>query len=164
MNLNHLNSVLKEAPAPRQRVRVSVGDERGQSVVELAVVLPILLLVVMGIFTFGIALNNYLMLTNAVNNGAQLLAISRGLTANPCATASAAVTNAAPLLNSADLSFTFVLNGNSYTGTTCTAGAANLLQGTTVQVTATYPCSLTVYGVNYAPSCTFRAQTAEFVQ
>lgn len=139
------------------------GDERGTSVVELAVILPVLLAIVMGIFTFGVALNNSLMLTQAVGNGAQLLAISRGQTTDPCATAVAAVSSAAPLLTQT-ITYTFVLNGTTYTGTSCTAGAANLLQGTQASVSATYPCNLTVYGVNYAPSCSLKAQTSELVQ
>jgi Flp pilus assembly protein TadG len=139
------------------------ADEQGSSVVELAVVLPVLLMIVMGIFTFGVALNNSLMLTHAVSNGAQLLAISRGQTADPCATAVAAVSSAAPLLTQT-ITYTFVLNGTTYSGTSCTAGAANLLQGTQASVSATYPCNLTVYGVNYAPSCNLSAQTSELVQ
>jgi Flp pilus assembly protein TadG len=149
-----------------EQIRATLRNEKGQSVVELAFVLPVLFLVVTGLFTFGLAVNNNLMLTNAVNNGAQLLAISRGQTTDPCATAIAAVTNAAPLLTASSLNFTFVLNGTTYAAgtTSCTAGAANLLQGTTAQVTATYPCNLTVYGVNFAPTCNLQAQTTELVQ
>jgi len=139
------------------------GDARGQSVVEFALCLPILLLILTGIFAFGVAINNYLTLTNAVNVGGQVLAISRG-SADPCATATAAVYGAAPVLDQAGFSFTIVLNGNSYAGASCTTGAGNLAQGTTAQITATYPCNLAVYGVSYAPGCTLRAQISELVQ
>jgi Flp pilus assembly protein TadG len=139
-------------------------SERGSSAVELALVLPVLLLIMLGIFTFGVAINNALMLSNAVSNGALLLAISRGQATDPCATTAAAVYNAAPLLTPTNISFTFVLNGNTYHGTSCTAGAGNLAQGTAAQVAVTYPCDLSVFGFNYAPGCNLSAQTSELVQ
>ena len=51
--------------------------------VEMALALPILLLVVTGILTFGLAFNNYLLLTEATSVGARTLAISRGATTDP---------------------------------------------------------------------------------
>src|ERR1700743_2083620 len=94
-------------------------DDNGQAMVEMALALPVLLLVLTGIFTFGLAFNNYLLLTEATSIGARTLAISRGDTTDPCATATSAVIAAAPLLTPASLSFTFVLNGATYTGTSC---------------------------------------------
>jgi len=123
-----------------------------------------------GIFTFGIAFNNYLTLTDAVNVGGRALAISRGQTTDPCATAATAVSNAAALLSPSNISYSVVLNGAAYSGSSCSSGststgaAGNLVQGTTAQVTATYPCNLSVYGINYAPSCTLTARVAELVQ
>jgi Flp pilus assembly protein TadG len=148
---------------------ISVND-CGQAMVEMALVLPILLLVVTGILTFGLAFNNYVLLTEATSIGARTLAISRGATTDPCATASSAIIAAAPLLSSANLSYTFVLNGTTYTGSSCSSGssttgaAANLVQGANVVVTVTYPCSLAVYGANYAPHCSLQAQMTELVQ
>ena len=145
-------------------------NEAGQSAVEFALVLPILLLVVTGITTFGIAMNNFLMLTHATDMGARQLAISRGQTTDPCATTVTAIKAAAPLLNPNSLSYTFILNGTTYTGTTCSSGstttgaAGNLLQGVAAQVNVTYPCTLKAFGTTIASSCTLRAQTAEYVQ
>jgi len=155
-----------EIPSLGERVREHprAGNKRGQSAVELALCLPVLLVIMTGIFTFGVALNNYLMLTNAVSVGGRLLAVSRGQTADPCATAAASVYAAAPLLHQASFSFTILLNGNSYSGATCTAGAASLVPGATAQVTATYPCNLAVYGATYAPGCSLSATIAEVVQ
>jgi Flp pilus assembly protein TadG len=138
--------------------------------VELALVMPILLIILTGIFAFGIAMNNYLELTDSVAIGARFLAVSRGQTTDPCANGVAAIEKAAPYLKPASLSFTFVLNGTSYSGTSCssastsTGAAGNLVQGGNVQVTATYPCNLAIYGKNYSPSCTLTAQTTEIVQ
>ena len=123
------------------------------------------MLIVTGIFTFGIAITNYMELTNAVATGAQLLAVSRGQTTDPCAVTAAAVEAAVPTLNSKSLSFSFVINGDSYPGSSCSAGApADMLQGTPAQVTVTYPCSLSVYGHDYVPSCLLQAQTTELIQ
>jgi len=46
-------------------------DERGQSLVEMALVLPLLLLLVAGIIDFGRAYNNYIIITNAAREGAR---------------------------------------------------------------------------------------------
>ena len=68
------------------------------------------------------------------------------------------------------MTFKLVLNGNTYTGTSCssssstTGAAGNLVQAKAAQVTVTYPCNLAVYGRNYFPGCTFTAQTTEIVQ
>ena len=146
------------------------GEDSGQAAVELALCLPILLLVVMGILTFGLAINNYIMLTDATGVGARAMAISRGQTTDPCSTASAAIYAAAPLLTPDSLTFTFNLNGTTYTGASCSSGstttgaASHLVQGLPAKVTVTYPCVLQVYGTDYAPGCSLQAQTTELVQ
>src|SRR5215470_3158943 len=140
--------------------------DNGQSVVEFAVCLPLLLLILTGISTFGIALNNYLMLTDAVSIGARQLAISRGQT-DPCSIVAANVKNAAPYLKPSNLTFNVVLNGSSYSGTSCgtsTSAPGKMIEGASAQVVVTYPCNIAVYGVNLAPSCTLTAQTTELVQ
>ena len=138
-------------------------NKRGQSVVEFTLVIPILLLVMTGLLSFGLALHNYLVLTNAVNTGAQLLAISRGQTTDPCATAYAAIQGAAPSLSSG-LSLTFVIDGTTYAAaTSCTAGAADMVQGAFVQVTGSYPCSFGIFEMsNHA--CKIATQVTEFIQ
>jgi len=55
----------------RARLRRMWPDERGQSLVELALVLPLLLLLVVGIIDFGRAYNNYIIITNAAREGAR---------------------------------------------------------------------------------------------
>lgn len=154
----------------RERVRalLRARSEEGQSLLEFALVAPILLIVVTGIATFGFTLNNYLVMTNAVNTSAQLLAIIRNSPTytDPCAAAVTAFQNAAPILKTSNLKYSFVLNGTSYASntTSCTSGAANLVQGQSAQITVTYPCTLMVYGANLLPSCNLRVQTTEIVQ
>src|SRR3954470_1062330 len=47
-------------------------DERGQAVVELALTLPLLLLMVMGMFDFGVMFQRYEIVTNAAREGARV--------------------------------------------------------------------------------------------
>lgn len=147
----------------------------GNALVEFALCLPILMLILTGIATFGFALNNYLELTNALQIGAQQVAVSQNSTTDPCNTVVAAVYQAAPYLTQSQLKFTTTIYtsptaSTAYPGTSCSSGstttgaAGNLTPGYPVQVTATYPCSLSVYGVNYVPGCLLHAQVTEIVQ
>jgi len=163
-------SVETRSPGEQVRTRFRTRKQKGQSLVEFALVMPLLLLVVTGIAAFGIYLNNYMALTDAVSTGARLLAINRGQTTDPCALTVLAVENAAPFLAPANLTFKFVFNTTAYSGTSCssstpyTGAASHLVAGQPATVTVTYPCNLAVYGTNYMPSCTFTAQTTEIVQ
>jgi len=151
------------------------GDEGG-ALVEMAVVLPIFLTILTGIFTAGIAMNNFQTLTNAVNVGGTQLQQLRNMSAasDPCAAVGSAVTAAAPYLTASGTSgiqLTVSLDNGAYSegptaasGISCTAGSSYLLQATSATVTATYPCNLTIYGVNYAPNCELHASVTELVQ
>jgi Flp pilus assembly protein TadG len=57
--------------------RVHTHDDNGQTMVEFALVLPILLVVLLGIFQFGITFKDYVALTDAVRAGARTAAVSR---------------------------------------------------------------------------------------
>ena len=46
--------------------------ERGQAIVELALTLPLLLLVVLGVFDFGLMFQRYEIVTNAAREGARV--------------------------------------------------------------------------------------------
>jgi hypothetical protein len=149
--------------------RLRNGNDGG-SLVEFALVAPLLLLLTTGIMSFGIALNNYLTLTNATSIGARFLAIDRGMNLDPCASSVATVKATTPGLNTANLTFTFVINGTTYPGVSCnstsltTGAAGNMVQGTSAQITVTYPCRLGVFGDNILPGCTLTAQTTEQIQ
>jgi len=49
----------------------SLKNQKGQALVEFAIVIPILLLIVMGILQFGLMLNSYLAIENAAREGAR---------------------------------------------------------------------------------------------
>jgi Flp pilus assembly protein TadG len=139
-------------------------DMEGEALVEFAFVLPLLLALVLGLIAFGITLNAYLTLTNATNLSAQLLSISRGQTTDPCNTTVQAFYTAAPNLVQKNLKFTILLDGNNVGGTSCSGAAGDLVEGTTAQVTVTYPCNLNLFGFTFTPSCTLTAETAEDIQ
>lgn len=153
---------LQNCHAVKFRSGARSDRENGGSLIEFTLVMPVLLLVMTGMVSFGFALHNELLLTNAVSTGAQLLSFSRGQTTDPCSTTYSAITNAAPGLASS-ISVSYVINGASYSGSSCTAGASNMAQGANAQVTGSYPCVLAVFG-QYYPSCTLRSQVTEFIQ
>ena len=137
-------------------------NDEGVSAIEFAIIAPVLLMIVLGVFQFGIAMNQYLNLTNAAAQGALTLALSRGTT-TPYTATTTAVAAAAPNLVAARTTITVTINGVACTNDgTCSAA---LLAGQAALVRATYPCNLTVMGVNYAPNgCTLSAQSAQMIQ
>lgn len=152
------------------RVLARAG-ERGSALVEMALILPMLLMLTTGMLVFGVAMNNYMQLTNAVSIGARAVANSAEVTTDPCAVASSAVIAAAPGLSSSKLSISYTFNGNPYSGPSCssasadTGAAGDLTSGTTATVTATYPLNLSVFGNRFsATNAVLKASSTELVQ
>lgn len=56
-------------------LRKFLKNKKGQAMVEMAIVLPILLVILMGIFEFGRIFNTYLIMTNASREGARSAAL-----------------------------------------------------------------------------------------
>lgn len=50
-------------------------NERGQSLIEFTLIIPIVLIILMGIFEFGIMLNSYLTINNAARDSSRLAAV-----------------------------------------------------------------------------------------
>ena len=89
----------------------------GGSLVEFAMILPLMLALVTGIFGLSFALLFYLQLNNAVDVGARTVAVIRatnsdGTTPDPCAAALTAITGAAPTLAPSKIKLSVNLNGN----------------------------------------------------
>jgi hypothetical protein len=57
---------------PAVNARRALESERGAELIEMAVVLPVLLLVIMGVVDFGFLFQRYVVLTNAVMEGARV--------------------------------------------------------------------------------------------
>jgi Flp pilus assembly protein TadG len=142
--------------------------DRGSALVEMSVALPILLMMLTGIFSFSTALYQKLLLAEALSSGGRVLAADRG-DVDPCATTTAAIYSAAPGLNSSNITLTYTIGGVNYgAGTTSCPGASssanvNMTAGGTAQIQASYPCTLSVYGVTYS-SCSIGTQIAENIQ
>jgi len=126
------------------------GHEDGQTMVEFALVLPILLIILLGIVQYGIAFKNSLALTDAVRAGARKAAVSRSL--NNCDTGAAqqAVRDSAVDLTTSDVQPTVTFAPG------CEAGAS-------VTVSATYPYSIDILGF-VVTSGTLHSQTVERVE
>lgn len=136
--------------------------ESGQALVEMALALPLLLLVLTGIMSFGIILEQYQVLTISASDGARAFALSRNQTSpalaasDPCAYAAYITNQAATSLNSADITYTMYYtppggSTSTYTGVTATSGCAGKTLGTsdingTIQVVAHYPVAPLVFG------------------
>jgi Flp pilus assembly protein TadG len=100
-------------------------DERGQTMAEFALILPILLVLLLGIAQFGVAFNNYITLTDAVRAGARKAAVSRN-SSNPAADCRDQVLASAGSLDTTELG----------SNLTCTSSWA---PGAEVTVHADYP-------------------------
>lgn len=86
-----------------QQTTKKISSERGQTMTELALVLPLLLVLLLGIIQFGIAFNHYVTLTDAVRAGARKAAVSRH-ESDPAGACAAQVLASAGSLDSSELS------------------------------------------------------------
>lgn len=157
---------------PRSKVSASQfakairSMEEGGALVEMAVTLPLLMMIMTGIFSFSVAIYQKLQLAEAVSNGGHYLAVDRG-DSDPCKTVANAIYNAAPGLNPNSMSLTFTINGTQ-SGPTCPGSSgtanANMVSGGNAQIDATYPCALGVYGANFAGTCSLKSEITEVIQ
>ena len=138
-------------------------DCSGVEAVELALTAPVLLLILFGIVQFGLLLNNYLMLTDAVRVGARQFSISRTST-TPWTTATSALTAAAPNLTAASITINLKVNGAACTSDSACVTALASAAGGSANVGASYPCNLTIMGVNFAPGCTLSSQITQLIE
>jgi Flp pilus assembly protein TadG len=107
----------------------------GQAAAEMALVLPILLMVILGIVQFGIAFNNYITLTDATRAGARKASVAR-FTGDFGTSAAALVRADASGLKSKDLHVNVIVSAGNWS-----------TPGSEVSVTATYPYSINILGL-----------------
>jgi Flp pilus assembly protein TadG len=101
IELSNIANENKRRPA-RADHRHGPRTERGQTMVEFAMVLPVLAILLFGVIQFGILFNNYVTLTDATRAGARRAAVSRQAS-NPSAATVAAVRSSASGLKQTDL-------------------------------------------------------------
>lgn len=150
------------------------GSEGG-SLIEFAMILPAMLLLITGMVWFGIALNNYIVLTSAVGSGARALALTRNQTTpalaatDPCAYAVQIANAAVPTLNTGNI--TYSVNWTTYnsSGAAVTSSYTNSCPGVvlnasdSISLSAAYPFTAMIYG--WKPTqMNITAQTSELVQ
>src|SRR5664279_4854272 len=76
-------------------LRLSIRGDHGGALVEMALVMPIMLAMLTGIFSFSVVLYQKLQLGEAVSNAGRVMALERGDT-DPCLTTANAIYAAAP--------------------------------------------------------------------
>jgi Flp pilus assembly protein TadG len=150
----------------------------------MALVLPILMVMLTGIFSFSVALYQKLQLAEATGAGGRAMALERGQN-DPCTDTANAIFGAAPGLAKANLNLSITLgpqsggtitsgtaqtysSGSNGSAPTCTAAGVNggstaLQPGWAATITTTYPCSLAVYGMNLG-SCQIGSSVTEVIQ
>jgi len=143
----------------RLRACLRSGGE-GQSLVEFALVLPVLAMLLTGVFWVGINICNYMALNNAVELGARYLKIEGNTSGNiatdladPCLSVFQQMMGASSSLNADNITVAYKLNGSTIetlkgSANTCPSESDNFSAGGTFQIVATYPCIAGVYGVN----------------
>jgi Flp pilus assembly protein TadG len=129
------------------RKSISLRDQKGQSLTEFALVLPILALLLFAVIQFGIVFNNYITLTDATRAGARKAAVSRRA-ADPSGTCVAAIRSSAANLTQSQLT------------PACTS---SWQPGEDVVVTASYPYSISLLGV-FSKSGRLTSTTTERVE
>ena len=182
---------------PRLRVKawskgksVFARDERGQTLVEFALVLPLLLMLLTGIIVFGIIFWDQITLTEATTAAAQAASISRASgPVDVCNPVNTALTQSAPILNNPAIYGAYPLSYQIETITTgatptttivqapthatfCAVAGSNcaaacmvtLAQGEQINVSTTYGCQVNFFGSTLTPNCELTAKTAEVVQ
>jgi Flp pilus assembly protein TadG len=97
-----------------------VKGEQGTSLVELAITLPIMMMLLTGAASFSLGFYCLQQLGNATTSGVQLAAADQGLVTDPCETAATAVESGLP--NWAAAKLTFTLKWTDSSGTSHTQG------------------------------------------
>ncbi|MGA2351425.1 MAG: TadE/TadG family type IV pilus assembly protein [Terracidiphilus sp.] len=163
---------VKNATAGNRPCVRRVHGEEGQALVEMAYMLPWLLVLVLGVFIMGKYISDYQGVTDATGAAARSLARARSVSTDPCADAYAAFTGALATNFSASnvTNFTVTVTNPSdgttsftETGTSCASDASKLGGGgDNAQVSVTYKDSCLIPG--WAGSCpNINASVTEYV-
>jgi Flp pilus assembly protein TadG len=166
--------------------RIWNSDDRASAIVEMAVVLPLMMLLITGMMSMGIVLNNYLLLAHASDVGARYLALNQGAfgttaAGNPCTMAAAQIQAAATGIPGSSITYLFGMtptasstttwyggpttgSGGFGSGSTCAStGNTTLKSGGTVTVQVQYPVSpIIIFWSHHTINLT--AETTELVQ
>jgi len=157
--LSRDNSQSAERNSVPRSMNTKRKSEKGQSLVEFALALPILLVLLLGILKGGTTFYNWITLAESVQVGGRTLAVSRLDNPNGCSLATTALQNAAVNLSgNTNITPSYTFSGNG--GSSCT----NLVAGDSATVTATYACNLQILWYNFAPNCTLKSTITERIE
>jgi Flp pilus assembly protein TadG len=131
----------------RSHRKIELRSERGQSLTEFALALPILALLLFAVIQFGIVFNNYVTLVDATRAGARKGAVGREQQ-NPASAVTAEVRASARDLKQSDLNVTVT---------------STWQPSADVTVTATYPYAISLLGL-VVKSGRLSSQTTERVE
>jgi Flp pilus assembly protein TadG len=127
----------------KHKISLRLKRDNGQTFVEFALVLPLLVLLVFGMLQFGVAFHNYLGITDAARVAARAAAVKR--TSNPCAAATTAIQNTVSATQWGQISSRI----------TCVASSA---VGGPVTITIKYPYRIGLPGFSKSGDLTANAQ------
>lgn len=125
-------------------------SDSGNAIVETALTLPLVLMIFMIIWEFGLIYNQQISLTQATTIGAQVLQSDRMSTSNdPCLDTFNAIKAYAPTLTPSKIGLTLTLNNNApINQTSCPGKQTQLTMGGPVKVQTTYPYTLSIIGAS----------------
>jgi Flp pilus assembly protein TadG len=166
----------------RRMVARRGGGQSGQAMAEMAFVAPVILLVLTGICSFGIALNEYELLTYGTASGARAFALARSqaswsptAASDICEYAYDIAAAAMPTLNTSNLTMSITFSpptgadnsGGPWTNVTASSGCSSFsLDGTdingVVSITTTYPVTPILWGRSMSLNLT--ATSAQQIQ
>ena len=137
--------------ALRRKRSARFRGEEGTSLVELAIALPIMMMLLTGVASFSLALYSLQQLGNATANATQVVASEQALVSDPCASVVTLVTGALPSWTASKFTYTVTITNSGGTATTfgpttgssfsCTSGAADMAQNEPIAVTVSYAYS-----------------------
>jgi len=164
----------------RQKLHSFFGvNEEGSQLVEMAVVAPLLLIILTGMASFGMALYSQQQLGLAAANAVQAVATGTSLISDPCATVESDVTKSLPQWTAANITYTLTIYTKSTssvvatgTGTSfsCTSDAVDLTTFQPVVLKVSYPYSWfpifqwAKYGTSFTPSGSLSTTQAAMAQ
>ena len=140
-----------------------IADRKGATAVEMAMVMPVLLTLLVGVVKTSVTFNDYIEVSNAVRASGRVLASGRG-SATPYTSALNTAYSAAPNLSKSKLAVTMIVNGTVCIADNSCQATLAAATGAAASVTATYPCDMDIIFVQLVRGCTITFQTAERIE
>jgi Flp pilus assembly protein TadG len=165
----------------RQELRAFFGvREEGSQLVEMAVVAPLLLIILTGMASFGMALYSQQQIGYVTAGAVQALTIDVSQITDPCATVETYISSSLPSYSAASFTYTLKIYTSSTasvtsgpttgTGFSCKSYATDITQFQPVILTVSYPYSWfpiftwAKYGSSFKPSGSLTTTQAAMAQ